>query len=86
MDATVEVGKIISVILAVPKSSQLRGEGLEILALVIEELKMIGKAEISESFKEEVSKSIEDVIKDVSSEAAIKINARKLKTSLEALK
>ena len=86
MDATVEVGKIISVILAVPKSSQLRGEGLEILALVIEELKMIGKAEISESFKEEVSKSLDDVIKDVSSEAAIKINARKLKTSLEALK
>jgi hypothetical protein len=82
---TVETGKILALILAVPKSAQLRNEALSVLEQVLSQLGEIKKQNLLVPFKDEISKSLNDVIKDVSSEAATKITARNLRTSLEGM-
>ena len=80
-----EIAKLLSTVLVVPKSSQLRTESLIVLGKVVKLL-------ISETcknsprmvyiFRDEVAKSLDYVIKDLGSDHASKDTARELKNSL----
>ena len=80
-----EIAKLLSAVLVIPKSSQLRSEALNVLGKVVKLL-------ISETcksnprmvyiFRDEVAKSLDYVIKDLGSDHASKDTARELKTSL----
>ena len=80
-----EIAKLLSAVLVIPKSSQLRSEALDVLGKVVKLL-------ISETcksnprmvyiFRDEVAKSLDYVIKDLGSDHASKDTARELKTSL----
>ena len=76
------VGNILAFALSVPKSSQLRGKALEVLDQTIDTLE---KTSAHENFVEEISKSLDDVIKDLATDAAIKDKARKVKERLHSI-
>ncbi|TRY72263.1 hypothetical protein TCAL_11939 [Tigriopus californicus] len=81
----VELGKILSGALVIPKSKQLRWEALDLLDKGIALLTERNCPEINGSFREEIAKSLDDVIKDVSSDAATKTKARELRKLLTAI-
>jgi hypothetical protein len=81
----VQVAKILSVVLVVPKSSGLRTEALSVLGTTIKLMIVCLDSQLVLTFKNEIAKSLDDVIKDVSSDAATKAMAREIKMALAAV-
>ena len=78
----IEIAKLLSAVLTVPKHGQLRQTSLKVLDKVIGLLEKQGDAKTTETFKEEIAKSLDYVIKDLGSDPATKDNARQLKKRL----
>ena len=76
------VSNILAFALSVPKNSQLRGKALEVLDQTLD---VLDKTTAHENFNNVISKSLDDVIKDLATEAAIKDKARKVKQRLHTL-
>ena len=76
------VGNVLAFAMSVPKSSQLRGKSLEV---VDQTLDILEKTRAHESFVNLISNSLDDVIKDLATDAAIKDKARKVKERLHTL-
>lgn len=81
----VELAKILSGALVIPKSKQLRLEALDLLDKSIALLTERQCPEITGSFRDEIAKSLDDVVKDVSSDAATKSKARELRKLLAVI-
>jgi len=77
--------KILSTLLLVPKYGQLRTKTLKVLGSVIKLLVDSKQASLVYHFRDEISKSLDGVIKDLASDPAIKSSARDLKTALNAI-
>lgn len=80
-----ELAKLLSTILVVPKSTQLRQEALLVLGKAIRLLVECQSPELVTAFKDEIAKSLDDVVRDVSSDVATKATARDLRASLHSL-
>jgi len=80
-----KVAKIISTLLLIPKYAQLRTETLQVLGQAIKLLVESKSSNLVNLFKEEISKSLDGVIKDLGSDPSTKTTARDLKTSLNNL-
>ena len=76
---------IISTLLAIPKYAQLRTETLQILSQAIKLLEELKSSDLSNLFKNETTKSLDGVIKDLGSDPATKTTARDLKAALNNL-
>jgi hypothetical protein len=76
------VGKILATLLAVPKSSQLRSKSMEVCRQVFDAFAECQRPELMYVFKREVAASVDDVIRDLAGEAAIKDAAREMKRRL----
>merc|ERR1740123_350022 len=76
---------IISTLLAIPKYAQLRTETLQILSQAIKLLEELKSSDLSNLFKNETTKSLDGVIKDLGSDPATKTTARDLKAALNTL-
>ena len=76
---------IISTLLAIPKYAQLRTETLQILSKAIKLLEQLKSSDLGNLFKNETTKSLDGVIKDLGSDPATKTTARDLKTALNNL-
>ena len=74
-----EVGKLLAAALVVPKHSQLRSAGLEVLADL--KLNDFDGQDVSD-FKDEIAKSLDSVIKDLGTEALSKDRARALRKDI----
>ena len=75
----------ISTLLAIPKYAQLRTETLQILSQAIKLLEQLKSSDLGNLFKNETTKSLDGVIKDLGSDPATKTTARDLKTALNNL-
>ena len=81
----VEIAKLLSIVLVVPKSLQLRSDSLIVLGKVVKLLiseRCKNTPRMVDIFRDEVSKSLDYVIKDLGSDHASKDTARELKNSL----
>ena len=76
---------ILSCLLQIPKYVQLRTESLQVLGQTVQLLAQAGRAELVETFRTEVTNSLDGVIKDLGSDPATKTTARDLKTALNNL-
>ena len=76
---------IISSLLQIPKYVQLRTETLEVLSQTVQLLTQAGRTQLVETFRTEVTNSLDGVIKDLGSDPATKTKARDLKTALNNL-
>ena len=76
------VANILSFALSVPKNSQLRGKSLEV---VDQTLDILEKTTVQENYIDQISSSLDDVIKDLATDAAIKDKARKVKQRLHSM-
>ncbi len=84
--AFAELGQLLGVALSIPKHNQLRTECVDILSKSIVLVQESGVSdEVGGAFKRDVAKSLNDVIKDVSGDAASKAKAREVRKSLEEL-
>jgi proteasome component ECM29 len=79
-----KVSNLLAYVLSMPKNSQLRTEALDVLEQVIV---LLDKTQpvIIEAFQSQVGKSLDDVIKDLGTDAAIKDKARSLKKRLVSM-
>jgi len=77
--------RILSTLLLVPKFGELRTKTLKVLGTVIKLLVDSTRASLVYHFRDEISKSLDGVIKDLASDPAIKTTARDLKASLNAI-
>jgi len=84
VEVLAEMGKLLSVVLVVPKHGQLRTVSLKVLASVVDILtqQTNGQEAALEVFKEEIAKSLDYVIKDLGSDALSKDTARQIKKQL----
>ena len=64
-----------------PKNSQLRGEALSVLDQTLDVLNR-STSFSKEEFQTKLTKSLDDVIKDLATDAALKDKARKMKERL----
>ena len=80
--AFAEMSALLSTVLAVPKSSNLRQQSLKALELTIRMVGELGSADDRGSFRAAVARSVDDVVKDVGGEAASKAKARDLKSAI----
>ena len=80
------VGKTLSTLLAVPKSGQLRLKSVDVSRKVLDVFVACRRPELLYVFKRQVAASVDDVIKDLGCEAAIKDSARDLKRRLAEIK
>ena len=78
------VASILAFALSVPKNSQLRSEALKVFDQTLDILDKV-KSDIVNNFKEQVAKSLEDVIKDLATDASLKDKARQAKQRLAQL-
>ena len=78
------VASILAFALSVPKNSQLRSEALKVFDQTLDILDKV-KSDIVNTFKEQVAKSLEDVIKDLATDASLKDKARQAKQRLAQL-
>lgn len=78
------VSSILAFALSMPKNSQLRSKALDVLDQTIDILEKTPTSQ-QELFSEQISKSLDDVIKDLATDAAIKDKARKVKERLQAM-
>ena len=76
---------IISTQLAIPKYAQLKTETLQIFSQAIKLLEELKSSDLSNLFKNETTKSLDGVIKDLGSDPATQTTARDLKTALNNL-
>ena len=76
------VSSILAFALAMPKNSQLRSKALEVLDQTLDVVEKSAKEH--EVFRESIARSIDDVIKDLATEAAIKEKARATKLRLQS--
>ena len=83
-DVFAEIAKLLSTVLVVPKNSILRSEALRVLGQVIKILVTSKDTDLVYFFRDEIVKSLDDVIKDLATEATTKDMARDLKTVLMA--
>ena len=86
LDATVfdKIGSTLAFALSIPKNSQLRTEALKVIDQALD---ILDKADhdIIESFQQLMGKSLEDVIKDLATDAALKDKARTVRQRLTQL-
>jgi len=76
----------LSYLLSMPKNSQLRAEALNVLDQTIDVVeKSSPNSSSMENFQSQIGKSLDDVIKDLATDAAIKDKARKTKLRLHSL-
>lgn len=80
-----KIAKIISTLLLIPKYAQLRTETLQVLSQAIKLLVDSKSSDLVSLFKDEISKSLDGVIKDLGSDPNTKTTARDLKTALNNL-
>jgi len=80
-----KAAKILSALLLIPKNNQLRTDTLQVLGQVIKLLVDSKSPTLVYLFRDEITKSLEVVIKDLGSDPATKTTARDLKTSLMSL-
>jgi len=80
-----KIAKIISTLLLIPKYAQLRTETLQVLSQAIKLLVDSKSSDLVYLFKDEITKSLDGVIKDLGSDPNTKTTARDLKTALNNL-
>merc|ERR1719244_229958 len=80
-----KVAKIISCLLLIPKYAQLRTETLQVLGQTIKLLVESKSKDLVYLFRDEITKSLDGVIKDLGSDPNTKTTARDLKTALNAI-
>jgi len=80
-----KIAKIISTLLLIPKYAQLRTETLQVLSQAIKLLVESKSSDLVYLFKDEITKSLDGVIKDLGSDPNTKTTARDLKTALNNL-
>ena len=74
---------VLSFALSMPKNSQLRGEALDVLDQTMD---VLNRSSVNkEDFQTTMIKSLDDVIKDLATDAALKDKARKMKERLSTL-
>ena len=74
-----KVSNILAFALSMPKNSQLRSEALKVLDQTLDVLYKVVSRELIDTFHEQMMKSIEDVIKDLATDASLKDKARNVK-------
>lgn len=74
-----KVASILAFALSMPKNSQLRAKALQVLEQTLDVIETVKSMDLQDEFKEQVSKSLDDVIKDLATDAAIKDKARQVK-------
>ena len=79
-----KTGTVLSFALSMPKNSQLRGEALDVLDQTMDVLNRSSSVN-KEDFQNTMIKSLDDVIKDLATDAALKDMARKMKERLSTL-
>jgi hypothetical protein len=80
-----KIAKIISSLLLIPKYAQLRTETLQVLGQAIKLLVESKSSELVYLFRDEITKSLDGVIKDLGSDPSTKTTARDLKTALHSI-
>ena len=80
-----KIAKIISTLLLIPKYAQLRTETLQVLGQAIKLLVESKSSDLVYLFRDEISRSLDGVIKDLGSDPSTKTTARDLKTSLHSI-
>ena len=80
-----KIAKIISTLLLIPKYAQLRTETLQVLGQAIKLLVESKSADLVYLFRDEITRSLDGVIKDLGSDPSTKTTARDLKTSLNSI-
>eukprot|EP00095_Tigriopus_kingsejongensis_P007808 maker-scaffold204_size260821-snap-gene-1.36 protein:Tk07808 transcript:maker-scaffold204_size260821-snap-gene-1.36-mRNA-1 annotation:"proteasome-associated protein ecm29-like protein" len=80
-----ELAQTLSVVLIIPKNKMVRLEALELLGQSIKLLVHCQNPNWVTPFQDGIAKSLDDVVKDVSSDAATKAMARELRKSLSSL-
>jgi len=84
-DVFSKIAKIISTLLLIPKYAQLRTETLQVLSQAIKLLVDSKSSDLVYLFKDEITKSLDGVIKDLASDPSTKTTARDLKIALNNL-
>ena len=80
-----KIGTTLAFALSMPKNSQLRSKALEVLDQSLDLLEKSSDQKIQDDFKALVGKSLDDVIKDLATDAALKDKARKTKKRIHTL-
>jgi hypothetical protein len=78
-----KTGTVLSFALSMPKNSQLRGEALDVLDQTMDVLNR--SSSVNKEDFPTLIKSLDDVIKDLATDAALKDMARKMKERLSTL-
>jgi len=80
-----KTAQLLSSLLLVPKYGDLRTKTLKVLGSVVKLLVESKRSSLVYLFRDEISKSLDGVIKDLASDPNIKTTARDLKTALNAI-
>jgi len=80
-----KTAQLLSTLLLIPKYGELRTKTLKVLSSVVKLLVDCKRSSLVYLFRDEISKSLDGVIKDLGSEPAIKTIARDLKAALNAI-
>ena len=80
-----KIAKIISTLLLIPKYAQLRTETLQVLGQAIKLLVESKSSDLVYLFRDEITRSLDGVIKDLGSDPGTKTTARDLKTALHSI-
>ena len=76
------VGRILSTLLVVPKSGQLRQKSITVCRQVLDVFILFGRSELLYVYKREIFVAVVDVVKDLGCEAVAKDAAREMKRRL----
>ena len=76
------VGRILSTLLVVPKSGQLRQKSITVCRQVLDVFILFGGSELLYVYKWEIFVAVDDVVKDLGCEAVAKDAAREMKRRL----
>ena len=77
--------KVLSILVCLPKNAQLKQEALTTIGEALDLLGSLNDEDAAAQFKQNLSKSVDDVVKDVSVDANIKAKARTVRTRLAEL-
>jgi len=81
-----KTAQLLSTLLLVPKYGELRTQTLKVLSTLVKLLVECKRSSLVYLFRDEISKSLDGVIKDLASDPAIKTTARDLKAALNSIK
>jgi len=84
-DVFAKIAKIISSLLLIPKYALLRTETLQVLGQAIKLLVESKSSDLVYLFRDEITRSLDGVIKDLGSDPGTKTTARDLKTALHSI-